>query len=183
MDNTKYLENIFKDLKATIKYDVNAENDRPQHKYLDIALENLKLSYKTANRLSRFTPWSFESTKEVTKIWLEIQPEVLSAIEKFLQEFKHKKLTKEIQATTARAAIKAAMQEAGLKHHFTGQTHRAKVSVLITDNKALTFYLTYRKVHEQLPQIIESLKCIRQELEFFGKNFSINKAYHISEFK
>jgi hypothetical protein len=83
---------------------------------------------------------------------------------------------------TARAAIKAAMQEAGLKHQFTGQTYRARVSVLITQNRAITIYISYKKMHEQLPRIIESLKLICQEIDCLGKDVIVNKAYNIGEF-
>ena len=70
------------------------------------------------------------------------------------------------------------MKEAGLKHQFTAQTHRAKVSVLITDNRALTTYISYKKLYEQLPRLIESLKVIMHELESLGSLVSINKAYN-----
>lgn len=182
MDKNAYKEKIIEDLKASIRYDINSGIDRPCSEYLDRALENLKGRYQAAHKRSRYHTWTIGSGREVVEIWMKIQPEILSAIEKYLQEFRHKKLTKEIKATTAKAAIKAAMQEAGLKHHFTGQTHRAKVSVLITHNRALTIYISYKNMNEQIPRAIESLKLIRQELEGLGNNISINKVYNLREF-
>lgn len=182
MDCKAYMDVIVKDVKEVIKFDIGAGIDRPMNHYLDRALENLKRRFQMSHKWSRYKAWSAESRKEVTDTWIEIQPEVLSAIEKYIYEFKQKKLTKEIKSATAKAAIKAAMEEAGLKHHFTGQTHRAKVSVLLTSNKALTIYISYKKLYEQLPRIIESLKLIRQELEHLGANTSINKVYDIDQF-
>ena len=83
---------------------------------------------------------------------------------------------------TARAAIKAAMQEAGLKHQFTGQTYRARVSVLITQSRAVTIYISYKRMHEQLPRIVESLKLICQEIDCLGKDVFISKAYDLDEY-
>ena len=182
MDKNAYKEKIIEDLKASIRYDVNSGIDRPCSEYLDRALENLKGRYQAAHKRSRYHTWTIGSGREVVEIWMKIQPEILSAIEKYLQEFRHKKLTKEIKATTAKAAIKAAMQEAGLKHQFTGQTYRAKVSVLITRNRALTIYISYKKMHEQLPRVIESLKLICQEIDCLGKDVLINKAYNLGEY-
>ena len=182
MDKNAYKEKIIEDLKASIRYDVNSGIDRPCSEYLDRALENLKGRYQAAHKRSRYHTWTIGSGREVVEIWMKIQPEILSAIEKYLQECKHKKLTKEIKMATARAAIKAAMQEAGLKHQFTGQTYRAKVSVLITHNRALTIYISYKKMHEQLPRVIESLKLICQEIDCLGKDVFINKAYNLGEY-
>ena len=77
----------------------------------------------------------------------------------------------------------AAMKEAGLKHQFTAQTHRAKVSVLITDNRALTTYISYKKLYDQLPNVIESLKIIRHELKSLGSLVTINKAYNVLDWE
>lgn len=183
MDHTVYAEGIINEIKTMIKYDVNAGIDRSVAEYQDCALGIMKRRYQVTQKWSRYQAWPIEGRKDVMKIWQDIQPKVLSAIEKYLQDFRHRKLTRDIKATTARAAIKAAMQEAGMKHHFTGQTHRAKVSVLITNNRALTFYISYKKLHEQLPRAMESLKLIRQELEYLGSNLSVNKVYNIGEFE
>lgn len=182
MDYTTHTEGIIRSLKEAIKYDIAAGIDRPMNEYLDRALEDLKRRFQMVNKWSRYKPWTAEDRKEVIDIWHDIKPEILSAIEKNLYEFKQKKLTMEIKVATARAAIKAAMHEAGLKHHFIGQTHRAKVSVILTPNRALTFYVSYKKLYDQLPRIIESLKLIRQELEHLGNNVSINKVYCADQF-
>ena len=183
MDNSKYTEGINDHIKTLIKQDVNSGIDRPVTAYLQCALETLKRRYQAMNKWGRYQPWSSESTAKITKLWGELEPELTACIDKHLHEFKHKKLTKDIKATTAKAAIRAAMQEAGIKHQFVGQTHRAKVSVLLTENKALTFYVSYKNLNEQLPPIIKSLKLIKQELACLGNNISINKVYNIAEWE
>lgn len=133
--------------------------------------------------MSKYALLKPDTTRDIVVVWEEIKPEVIETIEKFLKDFRHKKLTKEIKAATAKAAIAAAMKEAGLKHQFTAQTHRAKVSVLITDNRALTTYISYKKLYDQLPSVIESLKIIRHELKSLGSLVTINKVYNVLDWE
>ena len=169
-------------LKATIKDDVKIGYDRRVNDYLDYALSNLKVLYRNVNKWDRNRAWKEEDRKGLIKLWLELEPECIAAIEKFTKEFKQKKMISEIQMTTARVVVREAMQEAGLKHHFTGQTYRAKIAILITGNRTLTVYIAYKKLNELLPEVIESAKVIVKELESLGKNISINKTYHFQNF-
>lgn len=175
--NKVYTEGIINNLKGIIKDDISFGRERSQVEYLDKALEDLKLRYKIVNKWDKYRPWTSEFTKDLANTWTQIKPEILAAIEKFLMDYKHKKMTKDIKVATARAAISAAMKEAGLKHKFDGQTHRAKVTVLITNNRGLLFYIPYKKLYEQLPRAIESLKVIRNEIESLGSQVTINKVY------
>ena len=168
-------------LKATIKDDVKIGYDRRVNDYLDYALSNLKVLYRNVNKWDRNRAWKEEDRKGLIKLWLELEPECIAAIEKFTKEFKQKKMISEIQMTTARVVVREAMQEAGLKHHFTGQTYRAKIAILITGNRALTVYIPYRKLNEMLPKVIESAKIICKELESLG-NISIHKTDHFTNY-
>ena len=181
-DYSVHTEGILKDLKELIRSDVNAGMDRNPGEYMDRALENMKRRYKMANKMSRYQAWPIRNIKDLMDIWAAIQPDILTGVEKYMKDCKHKKLTKEIRMATARAAIKAAMQEAGLKHQFTGQTYRARVSVLITQSRAVTIYISYKRMHEQLPRIVESLKLICQEIDCLGKDVFISKAYNLDEY-
>lgn len=181
-DYSVYTEGILKDLKELIRSDINAGMDRNPGEYMDRALENMKRCYQMANKMSHYQAWSIRNRKDPMDIWAAIQSDILTGVEKYMKDCKHKKLTKEIRMATARAVIKAAMQEAGLKHQFTGQTYRARVSVLITQSRAVTIYISYKRMHEQLPRIVESLKLICQEIDCLGKDVFISKAYDLDEY-
>ena len=181
-DYSVYTEGILKDLKELIRSDVNAGMDRNPGEYMDRALENMKRRYQMANKMRRYQAWSIRNRKDLMDIWAAIQSDILTGVEKYMKDCKHRKLTKEIRMSTARAAIKAAMQEAGLKHQFTGQRYRARVSVLITQSRAVTIYISYKRMHEQLPRIVESLKLICQEIDCLGKDVFISKAYDLDEY-
>ena len=179
--NVCYADSLIADLKTVIKNDINSGVERTSAMYLDVAMDTLKTRYQMYHRRSRFAPWSKDGLEDITRLWMGMKPDIVAAIERFQEEFRRKKIAKDIQATAAKSIIDLAMKEADLKYRFEGQTHRAKVNILLTHNKVLTVYISYKKVNEQLPSIVESIKVIRRELEQLGTNATIRKPY-LSEF-
>lgn len=171
-----YVLRIISTLKDVLKNEVSSGTDKGEAYYLSMCLDLLKRLYQMDRKWSRFHAWSYESTEEVSHIWNTIQPELAEFIEGHLKQLRSKKMTKDIKASSAKAVIDAAMKEAGLKYRYTGQTHRAKLSVLITKDRCLTLYIAYSKLNDQLPRIIQSLKVIKGELEVLGSSITINKA-------
>ena len=182
MDNSIYMTEITECLKTSIKHDVNADIDTPIDKYMDYALSIVKRRYRIVRKWDRNRAWKEEDRNDLIRLWLTLQPAVISEIDGLLKKFRQKKLTKEIRMTTAKAVIAEAMLEAGLRHQFIGQTYRAKVSVLVTQRKCITVYISYKKLHKELPNVIRSLKIIRDEVEALGGNVSFGKAYGITDF-
>ena len=86
-------------------------------------------------------------------------------------------MTREIRATSAQAVIAEAMKDAGLKHKFIAQVHRAKVLVLIGGNSCITFHVLYSRLMQDLPRIIDSLKIINEQVENIGSKVFFAKAY------
>ena len=171
-----YIVRLIPTIKDVIKNDVSSGNDKGEAHYLSMCLDLLKRLYQMDKKWSRFHAWSYESTEDVTHIWGIIQPELAEFIQEQLRRFRHKKMTKDIKSSSAKAVIAAAMKDAGLKFRYTGQTHRAKVSVLITKDRCLTVYIAYSRLNDQLPGIIQSLKNIKQELDALGGGITISKA-------
>ena len=171
-----YTVRLINSIKDVIKNEVSSGNDKGEAHYLSLCLDLLKRFYQMDRKWSRFHAWSYESTEEVAHIWNTIQPELSEFIQDYLKQLRHKKMTKDIKSSSAKAVIAAAMKDAGLKYRYSGQTHRAKLSVLITKDRYLTVYIAYRKLNEQLPRIINSLKVIKGELDAIGSSLTINKA-------
>ena len=171
-----YVLRIISTIKDVLKNEVSSGTDKGEAYYLSMCLDLLKRLYQMDRKWSRFHAWSYESTEEVSHIWNTIQPELAEFIEGHLKQLRSKKMTKDIKASFAKAVIDAALKEAGLKYRYTGQTHRAKLSVLITKDRCLTLYIAYSKLNDQLPRIIQSLKVIKGELEVLGSSITINKA-------
>lgn len=171
-----YTVRLINSIKDVIKNEVSSGNDKGEAHYLSLCLDLLKRFYQMDRKWSRFHAWSYESTEEVAHIWNTIQPELSEFIQDYLKQLRHKKMTTDIKSSSAKAVIAAAMKDAGLKYRYSGQTHRAKLSVLITKDRYLTVYIAYSKLNEQLPRIINSLKVIKGELDAIGSSITINKA-------
>ena len=171
-----YTVRLINAIKDVIKNEVSSGNDKGEAHYLSLCLDLLKRFYQMDRKWSRFHAWSYESTEEVAHIWNTIQPELSEFIQDYLKQLRHKKMTKDIKSSSAKAVIAAAMKDAGLKYRYSGQTHRAKLSVLITKDRCLTVYLAYSKLNDQLPHVIQSLKNIKHELDTLGNGITISKA-------
>lgn len=177
MERQKYLESILQSQKSIIKTDVDSGLEKSVSHYLDRALTQLKQEYKNGKSWSRFNVWPSENVKDVVQIWESIKPEVLEGINGYLKQYRSQKMTREIRATSAQAVIAEAMKDAGLKHKFIAQVHRAKVLVLIGGNSCITFYVLYSRLMQDLPRIIDSLKIINEQVENIGSKVLFAKAY------
>lgn len=177
MERQKYLESILQSLKSIIKTDVDSGLEKSVSHYLDRALTQLKQEYKNGKSWSRFNVWPSENVKDVVQIWESIKPEVLEGINGYLKQYRSQKMTREIRATSAQAVIAEAMKDAGLKHKFIAQVHRAKVLVLIGGNSCITFHVLYSRLMQDLPRIIDSLKIINEQVENIGSKVLFAKAY------
>lgn len=177
MERQKYLESILQSQKSIIKTDVDSGLEKSVSHYLDRALTQLKQEYKNGKSWSRFSVWPSENVKDVVQIWESIKPEVLEGINGYLKQYRSQKMTREIRATSAQAVIAEAMKEAGLKHKFIAQVHRAKVLVLIGGNSCITFHILYSRLMQDLPRIIDSLKIINEQVENIGSKVLFAKAY------
>ena len=177
MERQKYLESILQSQKSIIKTDVDSGLEKSVSHYLDRALTQLKQEYKNGKSWSRFNVWPSENVKDVVQIWESIKPEVLEGINGYLKQYRSQKMTREIRATSAQAVIAEAMKDAGLKHKFIAQVHRAKVLVLIGGNSCITFHVLYSRLMQDLPRIIDSLKIINEQVENIGSKVLFAKAY------
>ena len=120
-----YTVRLINSIKDVIKNEVSSGNDKGEAHYLSLCVDLLKRFYQMDRKWSRFYAWSYESTEEVAHIWNTIQPELAEFIQDYLKQLRHKKMTKDIKSSSAKAVIAAAMKDAGLKYRYSGQTHRA----------------------------------------------------------
>ena len=178
MEKADYLKSVKKHLDACIRNNVKSGTEMSESKYLEKALAYTKMLYKDdphrrTSKQRHF--WSHSELSGIKEIWESIRPEIEEHIQKSIIKYRSRKMVTEINALTAEALIDAAMKEAGLKHLFEPQTYRAKVRVKITDKSKIIIYLNYKKIHEQLPKAIESLKVLVSTLESMNYGTTIQK--------
>ena len=177
MDKQATVKAISAILKESIREDINTGVDSPASYYLDKAKREVMSRFVFTRNRGLLKRWTNADAKKFCE---EVCEELVDIINGYLHDYKNKRLAKEIKATSAQAVIKAAMQEAGLKHQFVAQTYRAKILYPICKNRCLSFYITYSKLHEQLPHVILSLKMIEEGMKGLGKNPTINREYNIN---
>ena len=178
MEKAEYLKLVKKHLDERIRENVKSGTEVSERKYLDNALAYTKMLYKDdpdrrTSKQRHF--WSSGELHGITQMWESMRPELEKHIQEALMKYRSRRMVAEINALSAEALIDAAMKEAGLKHLFEAQTYRAKVRVKITDKNKIIIYLNYKKIHEQLPKAIESLKVLVSTLESMNYGTTIQK--------
>ena len=104
-------------------------------------------------------------------------PELEKAISGAIHRYMKRKMVTEINAVSGEALVDAAMTEADLTYRYTAQMYRAKIEVKLNDKNALTFYISYKKIGEELPKAVSAAKSLIEILNSFGPNTSIRKTY------
>ena len=178
METAEYLKNVRKHIEERIRENVKQGIEVSESDYLDQALSYTKTLYKsvTEKRTSKMMYfWRSSDLEDVMAIWNSIRPELEKCIPKAIMNYRSRRMVSEINAVSAEAMVSAAMKEAGLKHLFEAQLYRAKVRVQITEKSKIVIYLNYKKINDELPKAIESLKRLVAILDEMGAGTSIQK--------
>lgn len=175
----EYLERVKKELGTEIREKIKAGIDISESECLDIGLKFLKRIYagEPVNQSfsRRFFTWSSYDLDNVTKIWKEIKPEIEEFIPICIKKNKGNRMVREINQVTADALIRKAMNEAGLRYLFIPQAYRAKIAVKLNDKSKVIFYISYKKLNDELPKAIENIKSIIDHMNLLGNGASIQK--------
>lgn len=178
MESMDYLKIVNARIEAQIREDIKSGIEPAESKYMESALACMKVLFKNDTERHGSSPfrfWSGTSLHDANKIWEDISPELARSIPETIMKYKSRKMVTEINAVSSEALISAAMKEAGLKYDFTAQTYRAKVSVKINEKHKIIIYLNYKKINDELPKAIESLKTLVATLQTMGNGISIQK--------
>ena len=99
------------------------------------------------------------------------------AITSAIQRYKIRKMVTEINAISGEALVNAVMTEAGLTYRYTAQMYRAKIEIRLNDKNVLVFYISYKKIGEELPKAVSAAKSLIEVLDSFGPGTTIRKNY------
>ena len=178
METAEYLTKVKKHIDEVIRENIKTGTDVSESRYIDIALQYTKALYaneteRNGTRKKHF--WSKKDLSEILALWEGIRPELQKHIPESIMKYRSRKMVSEINAASAEALISAAMKEAGLKYAFFPQAYRAKVHVKLSQKNKVVIYLNYKKIREELPKAIESLKVLVSTLDSMGTGTSIQK--------
>ena len=75
------------------------------------------------------------------------------------------------------------MKNTELEFIFTAQQFRAKIEVKISPKSKVTFFVSYKKLQEELSSLIESAKSIKENMEKLGGNATIKRIFSTDNFE
>ena len=169
-----YQEQIYKLIRKDINDDVKDGRKRSHKDYLnkcEVYLINLCNGWKPGKH--RF--FSSKNSHKAQEMWPAMKGYFEGIIDVLIQNAKARQMIRQINTISAESLITSAMKEAGLEFLYEGQQYRAKVSVKLTPNNKLVFYLNYKKAAELLPGAIESAIQAKELLSRLGNSASIKK--------
>lgn len=177
MTEAQYFENTKKFLEEIIRNNVKSESELPESAYMDMGIRHIKKLYVEKNGRRGSFVWKPRELKELNDLWMRMKPDLEKAVSEAIHRYRKRKMVTEINAISGEALVKAAMTEAGLTYSYTGQMYRAKIEVKLSSKNALTFYISYKKIGEELPKAVSAAKTIIEALDTFGQGTSIRKIY------
>lgn len=171
---TNCQEEIYKLIRKDINDDVKNGRKRSHNDYMskcEAYLNDLCCGRKPG--LRRLGNW--RRRDEAKQQWTEIKSYFEGVIDVLIQNAKARQMIRQINTVSAQSLISNAMKEAGLEFQYEAQQYRAKISVKLTPNNKLVFYINYKKAAEQLPGAIESARQAKELLAKLGNNASFKK--------
>ena len=115
---------------------------------LQSALDEFKRLYRVARKCRRNVPLTEEQAQELNGIYMDMWPDIERKIREMALDYATKYKVQQITKLTAEAAIREAMDEAGLDRcEVICQCYRAKVRVHSPVSKySVTFIIKYKDI-------------------------------------
>ena len=146
-------------------------------KCLESAKERAFLSYKIIVRKQSKEISKEELKKGFEELFQKVIPVIKARISSIRDRFQKRLIIKEINTTSANAIVQTSLEENGFHADVSTQTLRAKVSIQLTENYSITFFIRYKDLYEdgEMDRIVRGLKEIRSELETLNFSVSIRR--------
>ena len=181
-DKKYYIETVNKLIRNDIKTDMKNNTNKTERHYLSECLEYLNKLHNGWNPSSGWFYGRYERNDEAYALWVDTKQELSDIIVSTIKECKAKQMQMNINAVTAKSIISNKMKAAGLEFIFTAQQYRAKLEVKISAKSKLTFFVGYKKVFDELDNLIESAKSIKENMDKLGGNATIKKIFSTDSF-
>ena len=182
-DRKYYIDEVSKLISSDIKFDMKNNTNKSEKEYLSKCLSYLNDLYNGWDSKSRWFYGRHNKNDEAYAMWVDAKQELSDIIIATIKACKAKQMQMNINAVTAKAIISNKMKAAGLEFIFTAQQYRAKVEVKISAQSKLTFFVGYTKVFDELDNLIESAKSIKENMERLGTTASIKKIIYTDSFE
>ena len=162
-DRKYYIETVNKLIRNDIKTDMKNNIKETEKHYMSLCLEYLNKLHNGWDPSSRWFYGRNNRNDEAYALWVDAKQELTDTITSAIKACKAKQMQMNINGVTAKVIISNKMKAAGLEFIFTAQQYRAKLEVKISPKSKLTFFVSYKKVFDELDNLIESAKSHKGE--------------------
>lgn len=100
-----------------------------------------------AERKQRYEKMPEQDRKDLDVLLGFFRPKLLDEISRIQTEYMRQRMVSNINATTAQQLLPQAFAKEGLRALVEGQTHRAKVEIMLSPMMKLKFYVRYRDLN------------------------------------
>ena len=181
-DRKYYIETVNKLIRNDIKTDMKNNTNKTERHYLSECLEYLNRLHNGWDPSSGWFYGGRGKNDDAYALWVDAKQELTDTITSAIKACKAKQMQMNINAVTAKVIISNKMKAAGLEFIFTAQQYRAKLEVKISPKSKLTFFVSYKKVFDELDNLIESAKSIKENMDKLGGNATIKKIFSTDSF-
>ncbi len=178
-----YIETVNKLIRNDIKTDMKNNINKTERHYLSECLEYLNRLHNGWDPSSRWFYGGRGKNDDAYALWVDAKQELSDMIVSTIKENKAKEMQMNINAVTAKALISIEMKKAGLEYIFTAQQFRAKLEVKISPKSKLTFFVSYKKLQDELSSLVESARIIKENMTKLGGNATIKKIFSTDSFE
>lgn len=178
-----YIETVNKLIRNDIKTDMKNNINKTERHYLSECLEYLNRLHNGWDPSSRWFYGGRGKNDDAYALWVDAKQELSDMIVSTIKENKAKEMQMNINAVTAKALISIEMKKAGLEYIFTAQQFRAKIEVKISSKSKLTFFVSYKKLQDELSSLVESARIIKENMTKLGGNATIKKIFSTDSFE
>ena len=182
-DRKYYIETVNKLIRSDINEDIKNNTNKSEMHYLSECLEYLNRLHNGWDPSSGWFYGGRGKNDDAYALWVDAKQELTDTITSAIKACKAKQMQMNINAVTAKVLISNKMKAAGLEFIFTAQQYRAKVEVKISAKSKLTFFVSYKKLQEELSSLIESAKSIKENMEKLGGNATIKRIFSTDNFE
>ena len=106
------------------------------------------------------------------------RPKLKDEISRIQTEYMRQRMVSNINATTAQQLLPQAFAKEGLRALVEGQTHRAKVEILVAPTMKLKFYVRYRDLNSKkdiVDNVVRAVLDLKDAVTRLGSSVMVTK--------
>lgn len=131
-----------------------------------------------SERQQHYEKLPLRDRKDLDVLLGHFRPKLVEEISRIQTEYMRQRMVTGINATTAQQLLPAAFAKEGLRAIVEGQTHRAKVEILVAPTMKLKFYVRYRDLNSKkdiVDNVVRAVLDLKDAVTRLGSSVMVTK--------